>query len=66
MDDVTGALMKKVKAQVDSDQCVIGFSIELTEFGRSDANTTISGLAMGTLLKKKAQGGGRRTLKKRK
>ena len=65
MDDVTGALMKKMKAQVDSDQCVVGFSIELTEFGRSDANTTISGLAMGTLLKRKAQGGGRRTTLKR-
>ena len=60
MDDVTGSLMKKMKAQVDSDQCVVGFSIELTEFGRSDTNTTISGLAMGTLLKKKMQGGARR------
>ena len=60
MDDVTGALMKKIKDQVESDKCVVGLSIELTEFGRSDANTTISGLAMGTLLKKKAQGGGTR------
>ena len=60
MDDVTDALMKKIRGQVNSDQCVIGFSIELTEFGRSDTNTTISGLAMGTLLKKKAQGGGTR------
>lgn len=57
MDDVTDALMKKIKDQIDSDQCVVGFSIELTEFGRSETNTTISGLAMGTLLKKKMKGG---------
>jgi len=65
MDDVTDALMKKIKDQVETDQCVVGFSIELTEFGRSDANTTISGLAMGTLMKRKKQGGGGRTLKRR-
>jgi uncharacterized protein YbjQ (UPF0145 family) len=67
MDDVTEALMKKIKDQVDPDQCVVGLSIELAEFGRSETNSTISGLAMGTLLKKKGQGGGKRsTLKKRK
>lgn len=60
MDDITGSLMKNIKGQLESDQCVVGFSIEFTTFGRSDANTTISGLAMGTLLKKKAQGGGTR------
>ena len=60
MDDVTDALMKSIRQQVSADQCVVGFSIELAEFGRSEANTTISGLAMGTLLKKKGQGGGTR------
>jgi uncharacterized protein YbjQ (UPF0145 family) len=60
MDDITGNLMANISKQIKSDQCVVGFSIEFTTFGRADANTTISGLAMGTLLKKKAQGGGTR------
>jgi uncharacterized protein YbjQ (UPF0145 family) len=69
MDDVTEALMKKFNKMVGSDQCVVGFSIQLTEFGRSDTAATVSGLAMGTLLKRKKQSGGRtmkaRTLKRR-
>jgi len=65
MDDVTNTLLKKFNKLVGSDQCVVGFSIQLTEFGRSDTNATISGLAMGTLLKRRKQGGGRRTLKRR-
>jgi uncharacterized protein YbjQ (UPF0145 family) len=65
MDDVLSALMKKMKMQIETDQCVVGFSIELTEFGRSETNATISGLAMGTLLKKKMQGGRRHSRKRR-
>jgi len=64
MDDVTEELMKQMKKQIDSDGCAVGLTIELTEFGRSEANVTISGLAMATLLKKK-QNGGRLTRKSR-
>lgn len=56
MNDITSALMKGIKEQIDDDQCVVGLNIQLAEFGRSEANSTISGLAMGTLLKKKSQG----------
>jgi len=61
MDDLTGALMTKFKKLIGDDQCVVGFTIQLSEFGATEANTTISGLAMGTLLKRKKQGGGGRT-----
>ena len=58
MDDLTAALLTKFKKLVGDDQCVVGFTIQLSEFGATEANTTISGLAMGTLLKRKKQDGG--------
>jgi len=53
IDDVTEALMKKVQKMIDGrNQCIMGLNIQLTEFGRQASNTTISGLAIGTLLQR--------------
>ena len=65
MDDVTEKVMRKIRGMVDSDQCIVGLSIQLTSFGRQDTNSTISALAMGTLLKRREQGGGNRKTRAR-
>ena len=60
MDDITHSLLEKMRKQVGAGECIIGLNIELSEFGREGSSTTISGLAMGTLLRKSGKGGGAR------
>lgn len=66
VDDVMENLINKIKKQIGTDEKVVGLKFEFAEFGRSEGNTFLSGIATGTLLKAKAQkGGSRRTLRNR-
>jgi len=65
VNDVMDNLIKKLKAQLGSNEKIVGLKFEFAEFGRSEGNTFLSGIATGTLLTPKQKGGRRKTLRKR-
>ncbi len=63
VNDVLNNLLGKLKAQVGSNERIVGIKFEFAEFGRSEGNTFLSGIATGTLLVPKQKGGRRKTLR---
>jgi uncharacterized protein YbjQ (UPF0145 family) len=55
VDDVMSQLITKLKAQMGPGEMIIGASFQFTEFGRDQSNTFLSGIATGTLLRRKGQ-----------
>lgn len=65
VDDVLGMVLEKLKTQVQSDECMVGVSLNFTEFGRSESNTWLSGIGTGTVLSPIGKSGGTRKHRKR-
>jgi uncharacterized protein YbjQ (UPF0145 family) len=65
-DAIEGA-MKSIRENIGEGQCIVGLNLSISQFARQDQDPTITAVASGTLLTKKAQeGGGKRTTKKNK
>ena len=60
MNDIMAKLISKLQSQIGPDEMVVATQFQFSEFGREQSNTFISGVVTGTLLKKKAQTGGRK------
>jgi uncharacterized protein YbjQ (UPF0145 family) len=67
VNDVMLALIQKLQKQIQGSERIVGAKFEFTEFGRSEGNTFLSGIATGTVIAPKAPtGGARRRNKTRK
>ena len=67
VNDVMLALMQKLQKQIQGAERIVGAKFEFAEFGRSEGNTFLSGIATGTIIAPKAPvGGARRRNKTRK
>lgn len=64
VDDVMNKLIEKLRPQVGIKEKIVGLRFEFAEFGRSEGNTFLSGIATGTLLTEKTATGGRRKTRK--
>ena len=64
-DAIDGA-MKSIREQIGDGQCVVGLNLSVSQFARNDQDPTITAIASGTLLSKKAQEGGKRNTRARK
>lgn len=64
VNDVTLALIQKLQKQIQPGERIVGASFEFAEFGRSEGNTFLSGIATGTVIAPKAPTGGRRKRRK--
>jgi hypothetical protein len=64
VNDVMLALHQKLQKQIQGNEKIIGASFEFTEFGRSEGNTFLSGIATGTIIAPRTTGG-KRTRKNR-
>ena len=58
VNDVMGKLIEKLKAQISGSEKIVGLRFEFAEFGRSEGNTFLSGIATGTIIGEKKQQGG--------
>lgn len=65
VDDVMENLTSKLRKQINGGERIVGLKFEFAEFGRSEGNTFLSGIATGTLLSPKAQKGGKRKTMRR-
>ena len=54
VDDVMSQLITKLKAQMGPGEMIVGAHFQFTEFGRDQSNSFLSGIATGTLLKRKS------------
>lgn len=62
VNDVMNSLIQKLQKQIQGNERIIGASFEFAEFGRSQGNTFLSGIATGTVIAPRMTGG--RRLKK--
>jgi len=60
VNDVMLALHQKLQKQIQGNERIVGASFEFTEFGRSEGNTFLSGIATGTIIAPRTMGGRRR------
>lgn len=60
VNDVMLALHQKLQKQIQGNERIVGASFEFTEFGRSEGNTFLSGIATGTIIAPRSTGGRRR------
>jgi uncharacterized protein YbjQ (UPF0145 family) len=60
VNDVMNMLIQKLQKQIQSGERIIGVSFEFAEFGRSEGNTFLSGIATGTIISPKMTGGKRK------
>lgn len=65
VNDVMNRLIEKLRGQIGQDERIVGARFEFAEFGRSEGNTFLSGIATGTVVGKKASSGGRRRSRSR-
>ena len=65
VNDVMNALIQKLQKQIQANERIIGASFEFTEFGRSEGNTFLSGIATGTVIAPRMTRGGGRIKKRR-
>ncbi len=65
VNDVMLALHQKLQKQIQGNERIVGASFEFTEFGRSEGNTFLSGIATGTIIAPRTTGGGKRRNKTR-
>lgn len=63
VNDVMEQLQQKLKLQLQPNQRVIALHFEFAEFGRSEGQNFLSGIATGTLLEAKSKQKGGRTRK---
>ena len=61
VNDVMMALIQKLQKQIQGNERIIGARFEFAEFGRSEGNTFLSGIATGTIIAPRSTGGRRRT-----
>ena len=65
VNDVMNKLIEKLRAQIGIKERIIGAKFEFAEFGRSEGNTFLSGIATGTIIEEiSASGGGRNKTRK--
>jgi len=64
VDDVMNKLIEKLRGQLGMKEVIVGARFEFTEFGRSEGNTFLSGIATGTILREKSVSGGSRNTRK--
>lgn len=67
VNDVMNTLLEKLRAQLGMKEKIVGARFEFAEFGRSEGNTFLSGIATGTIVAEKSpsSGGSRKTRKLR-
>ena len=67
MNDLVLDLKAQLKSRLKAGQMIVGVKFEFTTFGREEANVFISGVASGTLLRRKQvkMGGGGQTRRRR-
>ncbi len=63
VNDVMNKLIEKLRAQLGTKEKIVGARFEFAEFGRSEGNTFLSGIATGTVIAEKPVSGG--SLKKK-
>lgn len=61
VNDVLNALIQKLKVQIQPGERIVGVRFEFAEFGRSEGNTFLSGIATGTIIAPKMRGGRKKT-----
>jgi uncharacterized protein YbjQ (UPF0145 family) len=61
VNDVMNMLILKLQRQIQGPERIIGVKFEFAEFGRSQGNTFLSGIATGTIISPKLTGGKRNT-----
>jgi uncharacterized protein YbjQ (UPF0145 family) len=66
VNDVMNKLLEKLRAQLGVNEKIIGAKFEFAEFGRSEGNTFLSGIATGTIIGEKQTKGGMRINQTRK
>ncbi len=59
VNDVMLALHQKLQKQIQGNERIVGASFEFAEFGRSEGNTFLSGIATGTIIAPRTTGGGK-------
>jgi hypothetical protein len=59
VNDVMLALHQKLQKQIKGNERIVGAHFEFAEFGRSEGNTFLSGIATGTIIAPKMKGGKR-------
>jgi uncharacterized protein YbjQ (UPF0145 family) len=65
VNDVMNKLIEKLRAQLGVKERIVGARFEFTEFGRSEGNTFLSGIATGTVIAEKPVSGGSRRLRRK-
>ena len=60
VNDVMNMLIQKLQKQIQGSERIVGVSFEFAEFGRSEGNTFLSGIATGTIIAPKMTGGKRK------
>jgi len=65
VDDVMEHLVKGLVKGLGSGERVVAARFQFTEFGRSEQNVFLSGIATGTVIGPKAQKGGKRQTRRR-
>jgi len=65
VNDVMNKLIEKLKSQIHGSERIIGVKFEFAEFGRSEGNTFLSGIATGTVIGEKPVNGGFQKKEKR-
>lgn len=58
VNDVMNKLIEKLRAQLGAKERIVGARFEFAEFGRSEGNTFLSGIATGTVIGEKPVSGG--------
>jgi uncharacterized protein YbjQ (UPF0145 family) len=58
VNDVMNKLIEKLRAQLGVKERIVGARFEFAEFGRSEGNTFLSGIATGTVIAEKPVSGG--------
>lgn len=61
VNDVMNMLILKLQKQIQGNERIVGTKFEFAEFGRSQGNTFLSGIATGTIISPKVSGGKRNT-----
>jgi uncharacterized protein YbjQ (UPF0145 family) len=65
VNDVMNMLIQKLQKQIQGTERIVGAKFEFAEFGRSEGNTFLSGIATGTIISPKVTGGKRKTKRAR-
>jgi len=60
VNDVMNKLIEKLREQIGIKERIVGARFEFAEFGRSEGNTFLSGIATGTVIAEKPVSGGSR------